>query len=636
MPANSIIIGVDLAPIKPIPRTITFQSDITTDKCRATIRSHLKTWKADTVLHDGAPNVGTAWVQDAFSQAELVHQAMKLATEFLKEGGTFVTKVFRSKDYNALLWVFSQLFDKVEATKPPSSRNVSAEIFVVCRGYKAPGRIDPRFLDSRSVFAELSGPTINVEAKVFNPEKKKRKRDGYDEGDYIQFKEVPVVEFIRTTDPISMLGSFNKLSFNAGENDDSFLIALQSLPETTAEVRHCCSDLKVLGRKEFRMLLRWRLKARQIFELSTQVRTASDLVTHEVVDVTPLDDEDRLQEDLKNMEQKHIAEKKKDRRRENERRQRQVVRMQLHMLPPTEIGLEQTGPDGEDSMFAIGRNAQKSELEKISRGKMYTRVPESTDQNSSDSDEESDDEANDLDQALDDLYEQYQERKSMASAKHRSLKARKEHGDGDWTGFSDEPEASSDEYTENDSSDVSDQEDQYRHPTEGNTSPVRGNVLTTRASKFFESSLFKEIDGLDLEEDPLASASGAASTEHPSVYNDRPRNPTPESCERIHNSKDVKTVALSSKAPSADIKPRLQPGRHLEHGDEIEVVKNTGESDWEKNGASQQDGQLGNLNLVPSVLARANVTRYRYHNSRGHDFSAAGGHRSEKWSRSCR
>src|SRR5204863_2533152 len=171
MPSQSLIVGVDLAPIKPMPKVITFQGDITTDKCRAAIRQHLKTWKADTVLHDGAPNVGVAWVQDAFSQAELVLQSLKLATEFLTLGGTFVTKVFRSKDYNPLLWVFKQLFTAVEATKPPSSRSVSAEIFVVCRGFKAPKRIDPRFLDPRHVFAEVQEPTPNNEAKCFNPEK---------------------------------------------------------------------------------------------------------------------------------------------------------------------------------------------------------------------------------------------------------------------------------------------------------------------------------------------------------------------------------------------------------------------------------------------------------------------------------
>src|ERR1700761_1970156 len=327
MPASSLIVGVDLAPIKPIPRCITFQSDITTDKCRATLRQHLKTWKADTVLHDGAPNVGTAWVQDAYSQAELVLQSLKLATEFLAEGGTFVTKVFRSKDYNPLLWVFNQLFTKVEATKPPSSRSVSAEIFVVCRGYKRPKKLDPKFLDPKSVFAELADPTPNNDAKVFNPEIKKRKRQGYEDGDWTQFKEAPASAFIQTDDPIAMLGSMSKFSFEQPPNGDIALATLLKLPETTNEIKACCADLKVLGRKDFKLLLKWRLKVREIFGFKSKETEDQE----EVAEVAPMDEELRIQEELQQLLDKDNKSKRKDRRRDNERKQKEIVRMQMHM-----------------------------------------------------------------------------------------------------------------------------------------------------------------------------------------------------------------------------------------------------------------------------------------------------------------
>ncbi|KAJ4306365.1 AdoMet-dependent rRNA methyltransferase spb1 [Collariella sp. IMI 366227] len=513
MPKDSIIIGVDLSPIKPISKVITFQSDITTEKCRATIRTHLKTWKADCVLHDGAPNVGTAWVQDSFNQAELALHSLKLATEFLVEGGTFVTKVFRSKDYNSLLWVMNQLFTKVDATKPPSSRNVSAEIFVVCRGFKAPKRIDPRLLDPRSVFEDLADPTPNNEAKVYNPEVKKRKREGYEEGDYTQFKEIAASEFIQTTDPIAILGQYNRLAFDQAKNGDVALAALDKLPETTEEIRLCCADLKVLGRKEFKLLLRWRLKVREIFGFPSK-KTSKTPLSEEVAEVENMDEELKIQEDLQRIQDKESSKKKRERRKENERKQKEIMRMQMNMTAPMDIGMEQEGPRGEGAIFHLKAIDQTDALRRLAKGKMAmikeAEVKKDRDSgigSSGETDDESDEDGDRLEQELDSMYDQYRERKSAADAKYRAKKARQEHDD-EWEGVSgDEKEESDDEALEEDSDDDSDAEER------GDTSkplirdltnmPQDGSGLSKRARGFFGQGIFQDIPGLldELEED---------------------------------------------------------------------------------------------------------------------------------------
>ncbi|RYH16568.1 RlmE family RNA methyltransferase [archaeon] len=95
MPGGSIVLGVDLLPIRPIRGVKTFVGDITTASTRKAIMAELQGHKADVVLCDGAPNIGAAYNKDAFVQNELVLAALKTATEHLNKGGVFCTKVYR-------------------------------------------------------------------------------------------------------------------------------------------------------------------------------------------------------------------------------------------------------------------------------------------------------------------------------------------------------------------------------------------------------------------------------------------------------------------------------------------------------------------------------------------------------------
>lgn len=323
MPVSSVIVGVDLVPIRPIQNVISIQDDITTGSCRTKLKKELKTWKADIVLNDGAPNVGKSWVHDAYAQNVLTLHAVKLATEFLTKGGWFITKVFRSRDYQALMWVLKKLFKKISATKPQASRHESAEIFVVCQYYIAPDKIDPKFLDPAYLFGDVDTSEV-AKLNAAHPEKQKPKAEGYPEGDYTLYHRVPVVDFLKCDNHLELLGQCNEVVLNDQE--------VLNHPLTTEEIKECCKDIKVLGRGDIKNLLMWRKKLKAWLEEKNKEEGEPEAELEEVEEDDKDDEELQLLKHAEEVAAEQAKELKKKRKKVLEQRKKLRDRMNLQMI----------------------------------------------------------------------------------------------------------------------------------------------------------------------------------------------------------------------------------------------------------------------------------------------------------------
>ncbi|XP_053870180.1 pre-rRNA 2'-O-ribose RNA methyltransferase FTSJ3 [Malaclemys terrapin pileata] len=371
MPVSSLIIGVDLVPIKPIPNVVTLQEDITTEKCRQAVRKELQTWKVDVVLNDGAPNVGASWVHDAYSQANLTLMALKLACEFLSKGGWFITKVFRSRDYQPLLWIFQQLFRKVQATKPQASRNESAEIFVVCQGYLSPDKIDSKFFDPKFAFKEVEIQAKSVSELVT---KKKPKAEGYAEGDTTLYHRFTLMDFLKAPNPVDFLSKANEITLGDSE--------LERHSATTEELRQCCRDIRVLGRKELRALLNWRMKLRRFMarKLKEQAKELDISLSSgeeeeggedEAVKMSGAAgdgaaEEEEMELRLAELKAEEVAELKRKKKKILKEQRKQRERIELKMdLPGVSIADE-----GETGMFSLRTIGKTRLLNEVARGDM--------------------------------------------------------------------------------------------------------------------------------------------------------------------------------------------------------------------------------------------------------------------------
>jgi 23S rRNA (uridine2552-2'-O)-methyltransferase len=91
--------------------------------------------KADTLLSDMAPNTTGNRFTDHCRQLELARRALMLCKDCLKEGGSFVVKVFDGEDGPVFVREVEAQFRTVKRIKPDATRDRSVEFFLVGIGF---------------------------------------------------------------------------------------------------------------------------------------------------------------------------------------------------------------------------------------------------------------------------------------------------------------------------------------------------------------------------------------------------------------------------------------------------------------------------------------------------------------------
>jgi len=131
----SMVVGVDLLPVDPIPPAQLVQMDFTDPACGPKLMQLLGA-APDVVLCDIAPNTIGHKQTDHLRIIGLIEAAADFAIEVLKPGGAFVCKAFQGGETAGMLKALKANFADVKHVKPKASRAGSSELYLVATGFK--------------------------------------------------------------------------------------------------------------------------------------------------------------------------------------------------------------------------------------------------------------------------------------------------------------------------------------------------------------------------------------------------------------------------------------------------------------------------------------------------------------------
>jgi len=129
------VLAIDLLSMENIPGVTSLQQNFL-----SLSEDNIQTWlgakKIDVVLSDMAASSSGHTQTDHMLIMQLCEDAFLFAKDHLNEDGAFVAKILRGGTENELLNLLKKSFKQVKHFKPKSSRSDSAEMYVVCLGFR--------------------------------------------------------------------------------------------------------------------------------------------------------------------------------------------------------------------------------------------------------------------------------------------------------------------------------------------------------------------------------------------------------------------------------------------------------------------------------------------------------------------
>lgn len=135
--ATGLILGLDLKEIQRVAsNVVTTIVDITDVTAVEAALQRIGIETVDLVLSDIAPNTMGIKDVDQWRSVELSRKVLRIATKFLRPGGSVVMKVFRGKSFDAFIADTKEQFPAIKVMTVAASRDRSREVYVIGFGVR--------------------------------------------------------------------------------------------------------------------------------------------------------------------------------------------------------------------------------------------------------------------------------------------------------------------------------------------------------------------------------------------------------------------------------------------------------------------------------------------------------------------